>query len=81
MQQGQTQLEIRRDHRRRQEEVAQLEASWDVTLTKVGRELIRAGNLLKVCRRANKKFFFALFTDAIVYGSETIPGSITHHRT
>eukprot|EP00945_MAST-04E_sp_MAST-4E-sp1_P000353 g353.t1 len=31
------------------------------------REFIRSGNLVKVCRRVNKEFYFFLFNDVLVY--------------
>ena len=37
-------------------------------LVKEGRSLIREGDLVKVCRKRNKKFHFWLFNDLFIYG-------------
>lgn len=44
------------------------------------RTYIQEGDLLKVCRKKNKKFRFFLFNDLLVYGASIGPGSYSWNR-
>ena len=46
-----------------------------------GRRFVRQGPLVKVCRREDKKFFFWLFTDLLVYGHAVGGGRYKFHRS
>ena len=44
-------------------------------LASTARTFIKEGDLKKVCRKANKKFRFWLFSDMLIYGAENIGGN------
>jgi hypothetical protein len=51
----------------------------DVNFVVPGRFYVFDGKLKKVCRKADKKFYFILFNDSFAYGSERVLGYQLHH--
>lgn len=68
--------------RENQQEILALDAMWSgYECSKAGRTLIRRGDLVKRCRRADKTFHYVLFSDVIIYGSSKSNGNhYEHHR-
>eukprot|EP00735_Rhodelphis_limneticus_P014967 TRINITY_DN908_c0_g1::TRINITY_DN908_c0_g1_i2::g.16091::m.16091 TRINITY_DN908_c0_g1::TRINITY_DN908_c0_g1_i2::g.16091 ORF type:complete len:664 (-),score=187.68,sp/Q69ZL1/FGD6_MOUSE/31.84/3e-51,sp/Q69ZL1/FGD6_MOUSE/28.76/7e-21,sp/Q69ZL1/FGD6_MOUSE/43.48/4e-10,FYVE/PF01363.16/1.7e-18,FYVE/PF01363.16/4.2e-14,FYVE/PF01363.16/1.1e-20,RhoGEF/PF00621.15/2.3e-35,RhoGEF/PF00621.15/4e+03,PH/PF00169.24/1e-06,PH/PF00169.24/0.0063,FYVE_2/PF02318.11/0.02,FYVE_2/PF02318.11/0.0019,FYVE_2/PF02318.11/0.00011,zf-B_ len=50
-----------------------------VPIVAPGRKFLKEGELLKVCRRTNKPFYFHLFNDTLIY-SEKIKDTFLFHR-
>ena len=50
-----------------------------VRLPVAGRRLIRHGYLERMCRRANKRFYFHLFSDCLIYSDKQPGGFKVHH--
>lgn len=48
-------------------------------LVQKGRKLVRHGPLQRMCRRANKMFYFHLFTDVLTYSDRSGSGFRVHH--
>lgn len=73
---------LNRAIRRREarEKLRQLESRFigDIDLVVTGRQLLLEGPLVKVCRRANKEFYFHLFTDLLLYSEATVLGYRLH---
>lgn len=65
------------------QKVAELQEKFSgkVQLVSPGRFFVRAGPLSKVCRRANKRFYFFLFNDLIVYGEKDKGEKYDFHRS
>ena len=72
--------------RENQQELLELESKWNgYECSKAGRTIIKHGNLIKKCRRADKQFYFALFSDVLIYGRRSkealgTTNRYVHHR-
>ena len=70
--------------RENQQELLELESKWNgYEFSKAGRTIIKHGPLVKRCRRADKPFYFVLFSDVLVYGRKETLGTVdryVHHR-
>lgn len=70
--------------RENQQQVLELDASWSgYQCSSAGRMLVRQGELVKRCRRADKPFYYVLFSDVLIYGSDAksqIASRWVHHR-
>ena len=83
IQEAQAHIKKTMRERENKDKILEIERSFvgRVKLLVRGRLFVRQGPLVKVCRKEDKKFFFWLFSDLLIYGHAVGNGRYKFHRS
>ena len=69
-----------KENRLKMWEVQQMLTPSPTDLVQPHRSYVREGYLTKVCRRTNKRWYFFLFTDILIYGYKIVGSGLVQHK-